>query len=130
MPGTMVPLTIEFSCVDNPFKLHSDAMSFHHDLLSASSQIQGSQFVLDAQQHFPKRPWKEVTERRLHLCPGALRLDKWHHFNFGILGFRQCWSNPKKLKRVLKNRTSSETNLQFSEMLSNLLTCKLIYSSK
>lgn len=30
----------------------------------------------------------------------------------GALGFRQ-WSNPKRLKGVLKNQTSSETSLEF-----------------
>lgn len=118
MPGTiwtMVPFPIELSCVDSPFRLHSNArdaicMTFS----STSRQIQGSQFVLDAQQHFPKRPWKEVTERRLHLCSKVL----WDFTNGQI---------QKKLKGVLRNQTSSETSLEFfPKCYFSLLTCKVI----
>lgn len=44
----------------------------------------------------------------------------------GALGFHQ-WSNPKKLKGVLRNQTSSETSLEFfPKCYFSLLTCKVI----
>ena len=64
------------------FQMSAESSSF-----SGAQMCPASQLTSDAsQQHLPKRPWKEVTERRAHLAmtSGTWSKEKISHWSFDV----------------------------------------------